>query len=561
MSLLSSQPKNTKSGAGAALLHGTDIAKVLSSTGPVVKAVLLKHIRNDGRDGKPHHVPPRASSAISTAKVDQANSEPKAAPKSDETAQTDEQKTDQHSNKNEQNGNHQNPPHRVVLTELIEEVLVDTTPSKNAVKTILGGPFTFLGQYPDEGTIVMARRDLPILDSTDSDEEEDGDKNDGNQLMNADAKALYELSVKELKALCSEYYGDDMDTATIVEKSELVDAILQAQLPINPHQLQPPFDGIVVRGDILIMKVAPTNEELDDDDEDGEENEDDNEENENGDDTQHNEENEEGEQDRIEDKNETSGSKKQSISSDQVRKVENDTSNVKRGPATKNECPTGDNTESDTKPETLEKTDAEDDEDDHAKIEVPTNEEFFLDYTKEEYIAFASRTDIVAPDLPEYFYEEDDSDEDLEDREEDDEDYEFGREDEEEEEKKVMLHIFMSECIRQFRESNGRGPNSTELLELRSQVAEKLGICVPTAEEILAAKEESKKRRAEDGENGCQRHPSKRVQFSGIIEELPAHSPIDDEKQPENTSKEEEDVKDIAELSEKEKEGDTANAT
>ena len=239
MSLLSSQPKNTKSGAGAALLHGTDIAKVLSSTGPVVKAVLLKHIRNDGRDGKPHHVPPRASSAISTAKVDQANSEPKAAPKSDETAQTDEQKTDQHSNKNEQNGNHQNPPHRVVLTELIEEVLVDTTPSKNAVKTILGGPFTFLGQYPDEGTIVMARRDLPILDSTDSDEEEDGDKNDGNQLMNADAKALYELSVKELKALCSEYYGDDMDTATIVEKSELVDAILQAQLPINPHQLQP----------------------------------------------------------------------------------------------------------------------------------------------------------------------------------------------------------------------------------------------------------------------------------------------------------------------------------
>ena len=53
-------------------------------------------------------------------------------------------------------------------------------------------------------------------------------------------------------------------TATL-EMSDLVEAIRGAQLPINPHQLQPPFDKEVIRGDILVLKVADTDDEEDED--------------------------------------------------------------------------------------------------------------------------------------------------------------------------------------------------------------------------------------------------------------------------------------------------------
>lgn len=317
-------------------VHGSDIAQVLTSSGPVVKCVLLRHMRPDAKDVKPHP----------------------ASPKVDETHK------------------------REVLTELIDEILVDTTPSKNVIRKLLG-PFTFIGQFPTEGVVAMARKEIP--------------------------DDLKSLSISNLRELCKDM---DIDTSSMLEKSELVQSLEESQLPVNPHKLQPPLDDIVVRGDILLLKVAETDEVLDNPDANEEEKE----------------------------------------------------------------------------------------------MKVLSNEEFFLNYTKEEYVAFASRTDVVAPEVEED--EEEDEDEDSED-EEDDDDEEFDpthEGDPDEEEKCAMLNLIMAEVLRKFREEKGRGPNSEELLELRRQVAAPLGIEVTTLDDI------STKRSADDNDES---RPTKRVKFTG----------------------------------------------
>eukprot|EP00977_Amphora_coffeiformis_P027887 scaffold34656_cov178-Amphora_coffeaeformis.AAC.13 len=297
-------------------VHGSDIAEVLTSSGPVVNCVLLRHMRNDAKDVKPHPV---------STKVDQTHK-------------------------------------REVLTELIEDIQVDTTPSKSAIKGILG-PFTFIGQFPTEGIVAMARKELP--------------------------EDLKSLSIGKLRALCEEA---DIDTQGMLEKNEMVQALENSLLPVNPHKLQPPLDGIVVRGDILLLKVAETEETLD----------------------------------------EPNGEEKD--------------------------------------------------------MHVLSNEEFFLNYTKEEYVAFASRTDV-------------------EEEEEEDEDFNPSADgDPDEEEKCAMLNLIMAEVLRKFREEKGRGPSSEELLELRRQVAVPLGVEVTTAEDI------SSKRAAEDGD-GEEERSTKRVKF------------------------------------------------
>ena len=207
-------------------VHGSDIAQVLTSSGPVVNCVLLRHMRKDAKDVKPHPV---------STNVDETHK-------------------------------------REVLIELIEDIQVDTTPSKNAIKGILG-PFTFIGQFPTEGVVAMAPKDLP--------------------------EDLQSLPIGKLRALCEEA---EIDTKGMLEKNEMVQALENNLLPVNPHKLQPPLDGIVVRGDILLLKVAETEETLD----------------------------------------EANGEEKD--------------------------------------------------------MHVLSNEEFFLNYSKEEYIAFASRTDVVAPE-------------------------------------------------------------------------------------------------------------------------------------------------------------------
>jgi hypothetical protein len=54
----------------------------------------------------------------------------------------------------------------------------------------------------------------------------------------------------------------------------------------------------------------------------------------------------------------------------------------------------------------------------------------------------------------------------------------------EEEEKSAMLNIVLSELLRKFREENGRGPNSEEVLEIRASIAEQLEMEVATSESI-----------------------------------------------------------------------------
>lgn len=81
-----------------------------------------------------------------------------------------------------------------------KEILLDTTPQKQHVKEVLGGPFTFLGQYESEGIMLMIRQNPTLA---------------------------------------------------------------QPQLPLNVHKLQPPFNSNEVRGDILCVRVAAENEEDD----------------------------------------------------------------------------------------------------------------------------------------------------------------------------------------------------------------------------------------------------------------------------------------------------------
>jgi hypothetical protein len=359
---------------------GVDIKALLSSTGPVVKTVILRHMSPSGKDLMPHPVSPQVD------------------------------------------GTHM----RRVITELVDEIEIDTTPSKSMVKQVLGGPITFIGQYADEGIVVVARREVPGAD------------------------VLNSLSVLEIKSLCKEY---SVDTSGMIEKSEMVEALMDSQLPVNPHVLQPPFDKQVIRGDILLMRIAETDEVLDADGaEDG--------------------------------------------AADDEKAVNGD-GKVSKKPM---------------------------------KIEALPNEEFFLNYTKKEWVVFASRTDVVAPDLEgededdeddENYAPKDDDDDDDDNEEEhedgegdDEEDDEFvpGEEDmDDEESRRVMLHVILSEVIKQFREDNGRGPDSDELLDLRAQVAEQLGVQLPSVDPP-PDKGIAKKRSLSDGDQVADQQ-GKKVKF------------------------------------------------
>lgn len=298
--------------------EGLNISKLMSSTGPVVKCVLLR------------------AAAIFNEHDDQASSKPKADDEVDKDAATSLH------------------PH------LITEIEVDTTPRKSQVNTILGGPFTFLGQYEDEGIVVMIRRPTP---DDGNDEEEDDDANHG---------------------------------------------------PINPHRLQPPFHNVMVRGDILLMRVAPV----------------------------------------ADDETDAALNNDGDVASTAT------TSTVKPSLTTMNN----------------------------------DSEEFFLNYTKEEYLTFASRTDIIAMVEEE---EEENASSDGGDENDDEDDEKGGGEqdsdDEEdfdpddsdvddsdgddEESQVAMMNMILNMMIKQFREKNqGRGPDSVELLAMRKALADKMGI-------------------------------------------------------------------------------------
>lgn len=325
---------STEEKALATAFTGENIAKMLRTTGPIVKCVLLK-------------------CALEDTKISAAD-EP--------TMETKDSSSD--------------VIPRKVLEEWIEEIDVDTTPKKSQVQQILKGPFTFLGQYEDEGIMVIVRRD-------------------------------FDQPIDE----------DDV---------------------LNQHQLQPPLHNARVYGDILLMRVAHSN----DDDVNG------------------------------------------------------------------------------------------DDEDDVPET-IMSNEDFFLDYTKSEYVAFAKRTDIVAMEPEDDDEEEEEEElsgeEEDEDNDDDDSDeYEPNEEDEDDDEldeasKIGMMNMILSQVLQRFKEDNGRGPDTEELLSIRSALAEKLGIDtnlvnppkVDDAEEGKSASSGADKRPLDDDASPDN---SKRVKFSSETE-------------------------------------------
>jgi hypothetical protein len=437
--------------AAATTTTGTrsGLASILNSSGPIVKCVLLKHIRSSGRDVHPHidksivesMIRHQQDDAITTTTAN-ITSTVAAVGKEDETVQKDTTTTTSTVTdvdlsslpQEEEHPPQQQQHHREVLTELIEELQVDTTPGLNSVEKLLGGnSFTFIGQYPDEGIVVMARAD-----------------------QFHDVEELDLLSIRDLKCILQDdpelLHGIvDLTTATITEKSDLIAMIKDAQLPLNPHRLQPPLEHIPIRGDILLMRVADTN---DDDDED-------------------------------EDNNDPSIAMSKAI----------------------------------------------------AEITSATaisNEDFFLDYTIEEYVAFASRTDIVAPPMDdddeadggENNDEDDEHDVDDEgdygdhknDEDKDDEDDEDYKEDDmldEDDDKRLLLSLILGEVIKSFRHKNGRGPDSEELLAMRSQVAEKLNLELPPPAPSIPEDEMKRKRIDTEEESDHKTSPSpKKVKFT-----------------------------------------------
>jgi len=89
----------------------------------------------------------------------------------------------------------------------VHEILFDTTPKRQHAADVLGGPFTFLGQYESEGIMLMIRK---------SESENENEQ----------------------------------------------------QLPLNQHKLQAPFESSQVYGDILCIRVAAEDEDEEDDNKD-----------------------------------------------------------------------------------------------------------------------------------------------------------------------------------------------------------------------------------------------------------------------------------------------------
>ena len=323
--------------AASQQLQGVDIAKVLRSEGPVVSAVVL-------RCGDAH----------------KKEADVKASSESNTTTGADD---DNHGSNKKQ-----------LFEHLVEQIQLDTTPKKNEVEKLLGGPFTFVGQYEDEGIMLMCRRGYNF-DATENDN------------------------------------GDDEGEKEIASSTNL-----------NPHPLQPPFNSTKVYGDILCLKVAEVDDPLDNNEKDAD------------------------------------------------------------GKAAAS--PT-------------------------AAVEVASNDEFFLNYSKEEYLKFAARTDVVAPVLPEgaEAAHEEAGEEDVEDNEEGEWSGEEDDEDDDEDgsPEEAMMQLVLSTVLKQFQEQNGRAPDEEELTVLKLTVAAKLGMALPgMGDDEQADDDESEEENEEvaEGEEG-----------------------------------------------------------
>ena len=357
-------------------LGGIDIGRVMSSDGPIVKCVILRTQASSPSEANVNDMSIREmkqeleSLGVDTSqfveKPDMQNALTEARMNSKKPASTNDEKdggNDEYTFRGES----------VPLLRYMEEIEIDTTPKKSMVKQVLGGDFTFLGQYEDEGIMVMVRR------------------------------------------------PDWEDEESSFDESEIP--------PVNPHPLQPPFDEAEVRGDILLIRVAETAEELDEDDDEKNDNDD-----------------EEGEEENEEDKKEQG------------------------------------EVSSDLKPAAAEEKESHEEK----QVSVPTNDDFFLDYTMEEYLKFASRTDVEGPPILEESEEsaEEDNEEEAGDGDYDPEADELSDEEYDDEEHQVgMMNLILGQILRKFHEENGRGPDTLELLEMRKALADRLGVEVPPVDE------------------------------------------------------------------------------
>jgi len=331
----------------ATSLSGENIACLLRSEGPIVSCVLLQ--TEQSAKAKTEHQP-------------------------DDDEQLDEIKQCAGLvNDNTKSLNSTEVNKKTVLTHLVSQILIDTTPKKCIVAKILGGPFTFLGQYEDEGIVVMVRRT-----------EDNGEERPNNVTQ-------------------------------------------------NPHKLQPPLHDVTVFGDILLMRVASTPEE------------------------DQRVDNEKKNPPNIGEYSKTGGiDKTGDVQKDILKKEEN--------------------------PDKLEAYD-------EGRTIMQSNEDFFLDYTKEEYIEFASRTDILPTEKDEendfgVNHELGDANEFDNEEEDEDDEYTFGSDedtDSDEDDSQIcMMNLILGQLLKKFQEENGRGPNTNELLLMRAALAERLGIdCIP----------------------------------------------------------------------------------
>jgi len=337
------------------MMESVDIAGILNSQGSIVSCVLLQASKksSDTSDSK---VASTSSSAKSvTGKTLQSSDESTVISKPNAVSDDNINNTNAKPENPEDHSSSKTPEYH--YAHLVTQISIDTTPKKRHVEQVLGGPFTFLGQYDEIGVVVMALR--PDL-STNAQE--------------------------------------------------------------NPHELPPPLNPGPIQGDILLMRVSPTEEENEDEEEYDEKEE-----------------------------------------------------NVKMGACTdSSKAPESDTQDSD---------------------------EFFQDFTCEEYLEFVAlckkedrkvvetvdikETTSNQDDMDHYDLEEGDAVEDNgheedeigEDEEEDDD--EAYTEFDEDEERVGMMNLIMGQILRKFREEHGRGPDTKELLQMRQALAMKLGVEVP----------------------------------------------------------------------------------
>jgi hypothetical protein len=521
----------------SSLLNGTDIAKVLSSVGPVVKCVLLKAALSTTSKRKP------SCKSTSVDDKDDTKDDRKEPPPSSSLS-TDPIDTVLAENEKDKEVKEEQPT-REVLLDLIEEIEIDTTPTKNMVAKTLGGAFTFLGQYEDEGIVLIVRRLRPKRrqprqvennDSDDDDDEENYEEGDPDLFDRQEMhQQLQTQSLSELRKLCK---TRNISMDGLLEKEEVIQALLEVMEKralanaINPHQLQPPFHRATVRGDILVMKVAEVKEPLDDED-DTEEDDDDDDDNENGDTAE------------ADNGNGAEEADDGDESKEERNNVKDDKAAEPKAAAVNDHEETGD----------------EDHPPQQELPEPPSNDDFFLDYTRAKYIAFASRTDIVEMEDDDDDQEEDDDDEDADEAQDGEEEGESGDDHEEEEayvpggdndepddeDKAAMLNLVMNEVLRQYREENGRGPDTRELLEIRSAVAKQLDVEVPEVDAMGADWDQKAPPRiinqiggnSENITNGRKRN--RRIAFTPDTKEEVVATAADDSDEEEADSGEEDD--------------------